>query len=183
MLTTNRRTLIAGVSAFAVAAVCAAAASLCAKEVQTRCASDTEIRIGHTNPYSGNASAYGAIGKTPRRPIFKYDQRTRRHQWPQDHFHHAMTTDTAPPKDRRDDCASSSKSDQGAALPSHQLGTAPNVGHSEVHEPARRCRSCSSRPASSKWGKPKEISRGRWVGSPTTHTEGRDLCQAHPRRT
>src|SRR5262245_66261601 len=27
-------------------------------------ASDTEIRIGNTNPYSGNASAYGQIGKT-----------------------------------------------------------------------------------------------------------------------
>jgi branched-chain amino acid transport system substrate-binding protein len=27
-------------------------------------ASDTEVKIGHTNPYSGNASAYGAIGKT-----------------------------------------------------------------------------------------------------------------------
>ena len=27
-------------------------------------ASDSEIRIGNTNPYSGNASAYGAIGKT-----------------------------------------------------------------------------------------------------------------------
>ncbi|MEZ5854737.1 MAG: ABC transporter substrate-binding protein [Hyphomicrobiaceae bacterium] len=27
-------------------------------------ASDTEIKIGHTNPYSGNASAYGNIGRT-----------------------------------------------------------------------------------------------------------------------
>jgi branched-chain amino acid transport system substrate-binding protein len=27
-------------------------------------ASDTEIKIGHTNPYSGPASAYGVIGKT-----------------------------------------------------------------------------------------------------------------------
>jgi branched-chain amino acid transport system substrate-binding protein len=27
-------------------------------------ASDTEIKIGHTNPYSGNASSYGVIGKT-----------------------------------------------------------------------------------------------------------------------
>jgi len=27
-------------------------------------ASDTEIRIGHTNPYSGNASAYSVIGRT-----------------------------------------------------------------------------------------------------------------------
>ena len=26
-------------------------------------ASDTEIRIGNTNPYSGPASAYGTIGK------------------------------------------------------------------------------------------------------------------------
>ncbi|MBO0742426.1 MAG: ABC transporter substrate-binding protein, partial [Hyphomicrobiaceae bacterium] len=26
-------------------------------------ATDTEIKIGHTNPYSGNASAYGTIGK------------------------------------------------------------------------------------------------------------------------
>src|SRR5262245_53869581 len=27
-------------------------------------ATDTEIKIGHTNPYSGPASAYGVIGKT-----------------------------------------------------------------------------------------------------------------------
>lgn len=27
-------------------------------------ASDTEIKIGNTNPYSGNASTYGLIGKT-----------------------------------------------------------------------------------------------------------------------
>src|SRR5947208_15573493 len=27
-------------------------------------ASDTEIKIGNTNPYSGPASAYGTIGKT-----------------------------------------------------------------------------------------------------------------------
>ena len=27
-------------------------------------ASDSEIRIGNTNPYSGPASAYGTIGKT-----------------------------------------------------------------------------------------------------------------------
>jgi branched-chain amino acid transport system substrate-binding protein len=33
-------------------------------------ASDTEIKIGHTNPYSGNLSAYGAIGRT-HEAIFK----------------------------------------------------------------------------------------------------------------
>ena len=27
-------------------------------------ATDTEIKIGHLNPYSGPASAYGAIGKS-----------------------------------------------------------------------------------------------------------------------
>ncbi len=33
-------------------------------------ASDTEIKIGHTNPYSGNLSAYGTIGRT-HEAIFK----------------------------------------------------------------------------------------------------------------
>jgi branched-chain amino acid transport system substrate-binding protein len=50
-------------TALASALALAAASSL----AQTRYdegASDSEIRIGNTNPYSGNASAYGAIGKT-----------------------------------------------------------------------------------------------------------------------
>ena len=56
----TRRTLLAAVpSAIALGAVPAFAQ----KKYDTG-ASDTEIKIGHTNPYSGPASAYGVIGKT-----------------------------------------------------------------------------------------------------------------------
>src|SRR4051812_44494826 len=49
-----------------VAALLAAALALpaLAQKKYDPGASDTEIKIGHTNPYSGPASAYGAIGKS-----------------------------------------------------------------------------------------------------------------------
>jgi branched-chain amino acid transport system substrate-binding protein len=46
-----------------LAAVLAAPAALAQKKYDTG-ATDTEIKIGNTNPYSGPASAYGTIGKT-----------------------------------------------------------------------------------------------------------------------
>jgi len=46
-----------------LAAALAAPAALAQKKYDTG-ASDTEIKIGNTNPYSGPASAYGTIGKT-----------------------------------------------------------------------------------------------------------------------
>ena len=46
-----------------VAAALASSAALAQKKYDQG-ASDTEIRIGNTNPYSGPASAYGTIGKT-----------------------------------------------------------------------------------------------------------------------
>src|SRR5262245_63289807 len=52
------RTLLAAAGALAVAA-CPASA----QKKYDEGASDTEIKIGHTNPYSGPASAYGQIGK------------------------------------------------------------------------------------------------------------------------
>ncbi len=58
----NRRLLLA-TSAGALAATLAISPAVAQKKYDEG-ASDTEIRIGHTNPYSGNASAYGAIGKT-----------------------------------------------------------------------------------------------------------------------
>src|ERR1051325_8798241 len=45
-------------------ALAATASSALAQKKYDDGASDTEIKIGHTNPYSGNASAYGVIGKT-----------------------------------------------------------------------------------------------------------------------
>jgi branched-chain amino acid transport system substrate-binding protein len=56
----TRRTILAAVpSAIALGAVPAFAQ----KKYDTG-ASDTEIKVGNTNPYSGPASAYGVIGKT-----------------------------------------------------------------------------------------------------------------------
>ncbi len=58
---TNRRTFVAGVSA---AAVLSGSRVAYAQKKYDNGATDTEIKIGHTNPYSGPASAYGVIGKT-----------------------------------------------------------------------------------------------------------------------
>ncbi|MGE3783656.1 MAG: ABC transporter substrate-binding protein [Alphaproteobacteria bacterium] len=56
----TRRTILAALpSAIALGAIPAFAE----KKYDTG-ASDSEIKIGHTNPYSGPASAYGVIGKT-----------------------------------------------------------------------------------------------------------------------
>ena len=43
--------------------LCLYASSVSAQKKYDDGATDTEIKIGHTNPYSGNASAYGTIGK------------------------------------------------------------------------------------------------------------------------
>src|SRR3954464_11646731 len=61
MKKTSRRTFVAGVSA---AAVLSGSRVAFAQKKYDNGASDTEIKIGHTNPYSGPASAYGVIGKT-----------------------------------------------------------------------------------------------------------------------
>jgi branched-chain amino acid transport system substrate-binding protein len=58
---TNRRTFIGGVSA---AAIVSSSSVAFGQKKYDDGASDTEIKIGHTNPYSGPASSYGAIGKT-----------------------------------------------------------------------------------------------------------------------
>ncbi len=56
---TSRRTFVAGASAVAFSGKAAFAQKKYEDGV-----TDTEIRIGNTNPYSGPASAYAAIGKT-----------------------------------------------------------------------------------------------------------------------
>jgi branched-chain amino acid transport system substrate-binding protein len=61
-MTLDRR-LILSAGAFALSAAVGLTPAFAQKKYDEG-ASDTEIRIGHTNPYSGNASAYGAIGKT-----------------------------------------------------------------------------------------------------------------------
>src|SRR5215813_10148595 len=56
----GRRTLLAGSGAIAFALALSPASAQKNYDVG---ATDSEIKIGHTNPYSGNASAYGTIGK------------------------------------------------------------------------------------------------------------------------
>jgi branched-chain amino acid transport system substrate-binding protein len=60
MTYSTRRTMLCSAAALAVAW---ASPALAQKKYDDG-ASDTEIKIGNTNPYSGNASAYGVIGKT-----------------------------------------------------------------------------------------------------------------------
>ncbi len=58
---TSRRGFVGGASALAVLAATKAAV---AQKKYSDGATDTEIKIGHTGPYSGPASSYGQIGKT-----------------------------------------------------------------------------------------------------------------------
>jgi branched-chain amino acid transport system substrate-binding protein len=60
MYKTNRRAFVAGASA---AAILPGIRAAYAQKKYDDGASDTEIKIGHTNPYSGPASSYGVIGK------------------------------------------------------------------------------------------------------------------------
>jgi branched-chain amino acid transport system substrate-binding protein len=60
MKKTNRRTFVAGTAA----ALLTGKSVAFAQKKYDDGASDTEIKIGHTNPYSGPASSYGVIGKT-----------------------------------------------------------------------------------------------------------------------
>src|SRR4029079_15464886 len=61
MLHLSRRLLIGSASAMGLVLM---AGGAFAQGKYDPGASDTEIKIGHTNPYSGPASAYGIIGKT-----------------------------------------------------------------------------------------------------------------------
>jgi branched-chain amino acid transport system substrate-binding protein len=60
MMQTSRRLLLASTTGLAL---CMASPAT-AQKTYDEGASDTEIKIGNTNPYSGNASAYGQIGRT-----------------------------------------------------------------------------------------------------------------------
>jgi branched-chain amino acid transport system substrate-binding protein len=62
-LKTNRRGFLGSVSTAAVLSASGVSFAQGDKKYSDG-ASDTEIKIGHTNPYSGPASAYGVIGKT-----------------------------------------------------------------------------------------------------------------------
>src|ERR1700757_90351 len=61
MISNKRSPLTAAATVLAISLAITPAA---AQKKYDEGASDAEIKIGNTNPYSGNASAYGVIGKT-----------------------------------------------------------------------------------------------------------------------
>ena len=61
---TNRRTFVGGAAA---AAVLSGSRVAFAQKKYDDGATDKEIKIGHTNPYSGPASSYGVIGSARKR--------------------------------------------------------------------------------------------------------------------
>jgi branched-chain amino acid transport system substrate-binding protein len=63
-MTRNHRLPAASAAASMLSAAVLLATPVLAQKKYDTGASDTEIRIGNINPYSGPASAYGAIGKT-----------------------------------------------------------------------------------------------------------------------
>ena len=58
---TKRRTFLGGVSS---AAILSASSVAFGQKKYDVGATDTEIKLGHTNPYSGPASSYSTIGKS-----------------------------------------------------------------------------------------------------------------------
>jgi branched-chain amino acid transport system substrate-binding protein len=63
MLAISRRHLSGGLTALLMTAAMVATPALAQKKYDEG-ATDNSIKIGNTNPYSGNASGYGTIGKT-----------------------------------------------------------------------------------------------------------------------
>src|SRR5438067_9244443 len=59
----NRRTLVASGTAFALVPAIATPTIVRAQKKYDPGVTDKEIKLGHTNPYSGPLSAYGVIGK------------------------------------------------------------------------------------------------------------------------
>ena len=64
MLTHSLKPMLGGLSAAVLSLSLAVAPAFAQGKKYDEGASDTEIKIGNTNPYSGNASVYGVIGKT-----------------------------------------------------------------------------------------------------------------------
>ena len=129
-------------------------------------ASDTEIKIGHTNPYSGPASSYGVIGKT-HRGLLEERQRGRRHQRPQDQLHH-LDDGYSPPKTV--EMVRQLVEQDKVLCTFNTLGTPSNTAiHKYMNQ--KKVPMLFVATGASKWGDPKEFP---WTMGfqPDYHTEG-----------
>ena len=163
---TNRRTFMGGASA---AAVLTTSPAVWGQKKYDDGASDTEIKIGHTCPYSGPASAYGVNGKAV---VAFFD----------------MINDQGGINGRKvkvislDDGYNPSKTvecirqlvEQDKVLCTHNtLGTATNTAiHKYMNQ--KKIPHLYVATGASKWGDP-HASRGRWVISPTITPRARSM--------
>ena len=171
-MNTSRRGFIGGVSA---AALLSASACAFAQKKYDDGASDTEIKIGHTGPYSGPASAYGVIGKA-HRGLLEERQRGRRHQRPQGQLHHPRRR-LQPAQDGRGACASWSSRTR-CCCPVQHARHADQHGDPQVHEPEEGAAALR---------RDRRVEVGQAQGLPVDDGlparlphRGRDLRQAHP---
>ena len=137
-------------------------------------ASDTEIKIGNTMPYSGPASAYGTIGKAEA-AYFKMVNERGRHQRPQDQLHQPRRR--LQPAEDGGDGAQAGRAGRGAAR-------VPDARHAvehrdpQVHEREEGA-AAVRRHRRDQVERPEELP---WTmgWQPNYQTEAHDLRQAHP---
>ena len=159
----NKRMLLASIAGFAIAA---ASPALAQKKYDAG-ATDTEIKIGNTNPYSGPASAYGLIGKT----IDAYFKKVNAEGGINGRKVNFITYDDgySPPK-AVEQVRKLVESDE-VLLVFQPLGTPSNTAIQKYMN-AKKVPQLFVATGATKWGDPEGQSRGRWAGSRTTRAEG-----------
>ena len=142
----------------------------CAQKKYDPGATDTEIKIGQTMPYSGPASAYGTIGKVEA-AYFKMINDAGRHQRPQDQLHQPRRR-LQPAEDGRDG-AQAGRAGRGAARCSRRSARRRN---SAIHKymNAKKVPQLFVATGATKWNDPKNFP---WTmgWQPNYQTEGADL--------
>ena len=138
-------------------------------------ATDTEIKIGKTMPYSGPASAYGTIGKVAG-GLLQDGQRRGRHQRPQDQLHHPRRR-LQPAEDGRDG-AQAGRAGRGAAALFQTLGTPTNTAiHKYVN--AQEGAAALRRHRRDQVERPEELPVDHGLAAELPD-RGRDLREVHP---
>ena len=159
----TRRKLLYGSAAVGVSAT---ALPAFAKGKYDDGASDTEIKVGHSNPYSGPASAYGAIGKA----IGAYFDKVNAEGGVNGRKIKFITEDDGYSPPKTVEVIRRLVEQEKVLLCFNTLGTPPN---SAIHKymNAKKVPQLFVATGASKWGNPKEFP---WTmgWQPDYHTEG-----------
>ena len=167
----TRRMLLAGAAALAVGL---AGSQANAQKKYDEGATDTEIKIGHTNPYSGNASAYGVIGKT----IEAYLKMVNDKGGINGRKINFITYDDGYSPPKTVEMVRKLVEEDKVLCLFNTLGTPTNTAiHKYMNQ--KKVPQLFVATGASKWGNPKEFP---WTmgWQPDYATEGVDLRQAHP---